>query len=1181
MALKRSGLVRSPTELEKSYKNPMAYVMDKWVMQRYQTDLLQGGAEGILGTVENVDGKHVHKALEESFDFLKTIKNPSSKEIKNHLHHAFKLAEKYLDAQGLPVSEHRSFLKSIIDEHGGEALNKRSLGVGSIDIMPEMPVYMPLDMSIDRALKGKWKANPIGSVLRGSADLAIVDTAKKVGTIVDYKNLFSAESADMLRRSIERGETFQPKVYALDLFNKYTKDEMDKVKFQYELSVPGKGGERTRETLTIEYNRSQYENGKLQKEIMEQVARVESMQHTIFNTMRNGDIQSLKKYIVDNLPDGCNPPHSCSFCPLKRTCTHGPFAEKVLNPREGLEGSETTATKAKKLKSYQDPEFVQKQSDLYDKRTQTKVDQFIERKTKELQKKGYRGAELDKRVASEADALRESYGALKRYTRGRYMDSAVTSSVSARTKIPFSLIDSDGLHAPWLSKKSRASLEYLSKGRIKEITDALDVKHELVTDKVLERVYQDEDFAVKLENYMAEKYRNAIEKHGLPYENKSILKLQLRPDLVMDRHFAQMIQGELDRATVGEVLRQDGANLEQYLNKLDPKRFRTQTNIQSITAGLVDSGIIKDNPDLFLKKLARGGSFGSIREKFRLSAKKFPLTAAMSTFFLSYLAGTSTIQSMVMRKMEKATEYMAGQQDGKVRDGQHSAAYTTARRLLLSDFGSARRFLNPRSGLISELMTGLSKKFKSFADDAILAKALADKGATEAIETGTGRTIRNFMANLGESPAGPAAIFVGASAAAFLVTGPGVNIKTGEQRGREYEERKKRFKRLKRSTWNKDSAMIAKESRLREAYKMHTDFGSGVFQASRFMATITTEMITPGFLTRFFDTVRKGLYSARQSLMEMAGTGISKYREYTAVNEQFIKNPMIDRLSIERTIKQAKQTVEAEINKFRGTNLKDNIKKTLVKESSEAAKEKDTLQKALDRGFLTITAVDMAPGGTPQNINAPIVSNKSLFGYGTHGRRTEALRFKKRKQRAKKYYTDEKPGKVYPGAEYEYHTPGKRFHMPTAPGRKTEYLPYSLESPYEGIRYKMYKGTQLDQAAWYSGMMEGGITNKEIYHTGAISSQPAYYSTAEQFTTSRVSKYRRHRPVEVSEAAMYRDRPFAGNNPDQNRIRHSRYITSVTMDSSGMLKGRKYSYNQAGGNMFFDAINSVNGIGWH
>ena len=153
--------------------------------------------------------------------------------------------------------------------------------------------------------------------------------------------------------------------------------------------------------------------------------------------------------------------------------------------------------------------------------------------------------------------------------------------------------------------------------------------------------------------------------------------------------------------------------------------------------------------------------------------------------------------------------------------------------------------------------------------------------------------------------------------------------------------------------------------------------------------------------------------------------------------------------------------------------------------------------------------------------------------------------------------------------------------MPTAPGRKTEYLSYSLESPYEGIRYKMYKGTQLDQAAWYSGMMEGGITNKEIYHTGAISSQPAYYSTAEQFTTSRVSKYRRHRPVEVSEAAMYRDRPFAGNNPDQNRIRHSRYITSVTMDSSGMLKGRKYSYNQAGGNMFFDAINSVNGIGWH
>src|SRR5210317_1636077 len=114
VAIRSSSRVRSPTEIEKYSKSPTAYLMDKWVMKRYTTDLLQGGEESIVGTIENVDGKHIHNALQESFDFLKTIKNPSSSQIKEHLGKAFKLAEKHLDTAGLPVGEHKSFLKSII-----------------------------------------------------------------------------------------------------------------------------------------------------------------------------------------------------------------------------------------------------------------------------------------------------------------------------------------------------------------------------------------------------------------------------------------------------------------------------------------------------------------------------------------------------------------------------------------------------------------------------------------------------------------------------------------------------------------------------------------------------------------------------------------------------------------------------------------------------------------------------------------------------------------------------------------------------------------------------------------------------------------------------------------------------------------------------------------------------------
>ena len=148
MAIRSSSRAISPTQIESFSKSPTAYLMNKWVMKRYTTDLLQGGEEAIAGTVENVDGKHIHSALQESFDFLKTIKNPSASQVKEHLNKAFTLAEKHLDTAGLPVGEHKSFLKSIISEYGGNALRARSTGSAAIDMMPEMPILMPLDFSV-------------------------------------------------------------------------------------------------------------------------------------------------------------------------------------------------------------------------------------------------------------------------------------------------------------------------------------------------------------------------------------------------------------------------------------------------------------------------------------------------------------------------------------------------------------------------------------------------------------------------------------------------------------------------------------------------------------------------------------------------------------------------------------------------------------------------------------------------------------------------------------------------------------------------------------------------------------------------------------------------------------------------------------------------------------------------
>lgn len=1177
MALKNSRRVISPTRIEDIKQSELSYLMNRFIMKRYQTDLLRGGTESVVGTVENLDGKHIHKALQDSFDFLKTVKNPSSKEINNHLHHAFKLAEKSLQTSGVSVSEHRNFMKSVIDEYGGMALSKRSLGAGSLDIMPEMPVLMPVEMSIDKALAGNWKANPIGTVVRGSSDLAIVDTAKKVGTIVDYKNLFDANSAEILKKKIAQGEVWQPKMYALAMFNMYTEDELDKIHFYYEMNKPGKDGRRMREKLFVEtFHRKQVDS--IQFEVMEEIAKLESMQHTVYNTMRAGDMNALRKYIAGNMGKaGCTPPHSCSFCPLKRTCTHGPFASKVLHPDEAIKGSETTTTKIRKLKGYMDPEFVKKHSDIYDKKAKGEIDEYIQRKTAELKGKGYKGHEIDKRIASEAKLLEESSQVLKRYTRGQYVDSATGSAISARTKIPFSIIDSEYIHAGWLSKKSRSALASLSRDRIKEVSSALDVKHELVTDRVLDRVFKDDEFAARLEDYMAGKYRDAIKKHGLPYTNESIRKLQMRPDLVMDKYLAETLQGEIDRATVGEILRQDSGNIEKYLKKIDPKRLQTEVNLESITKGFVDSGVIKKNPDLFLQQLAKGGSVNAIKEKFRLSAHKFPLTTAMATFFLSYLAGTSTIQSTVMRKIEKATEYMTGQQDNKVRDGQHSSAYTTARRLLLSDFGSARRFLNPRSGLISNIITSISSKMKAFIDAGIVTKGLAGTGATEAIETSGGRTLRNFMENLGESPAGAAAAFVGASAAAFLITGPGVNVKTDRDIGREYRDRNKRFKRIKRGTWNKDSAMLEKESKLREAYKLHTNFGSGVFQVARQLQTVALEYMNPTALEKLWNNFRGELQGSFKYFRDMINDKYTRVQHLWDTRNDTRKAK--DALS--SIIDSARQQVEVYASKFRGTNLKDDVRKLIYKENREHLAESGKLQKAFDRGLITISAVNAVPSGTSKAGSTPLISDKSLLGKGTHGRQTVATRVARRNRDVRKYYTDESFLQEMNGQEYRYYLPGRKFTMPTSPARgMSEYVPYRLESSgYPGVNYDLYKGSQTDIGSWYSAMKGKGNGGQVYVQQIATSSQPAYYSTAEQFTTKRVNKYNNgDRKARTVPGEKYSDIE-GGDNYKRDRQRKARYLNAVTMDTSGILKSRKYSYGQSGGTLFFDAINSLNGVG--
>jgi hypothetical protein len=777
--------------MEKFSKSPVSYLMDKWVLKSYHNDVIRGGTESIAGTVENVDGKHIHTALEDAFNFLKKGTQPGSDHVKKMLNEAFAMAEKTLETRGVAVSEHKSFLKSVIDIHGSDYLRKLSkVGVdglktsdGTISLMTEMPFAQTIG-----------DKTPKSSILKGSADLVIIDTNKKLGTIIDYKNLFSYESAQMLESDLKAGRLWQPKAYALSLFNMYDEKELKEkelknVEFYYELSKPTDKGRVRQQMPGGKWSRDQIPQ--LQSEILEQIAKMESMHHTVYNQLRAGDMPGLKDYIMKEVTKNCTPPASCKYCPLRYTCTYRPIANAVLMTEEGMKGNKSLQTRARKQKGYTELDAIRKHEALYDKEVNRKIQEFTDGKVKELgETRKYSGTEIIGRVHEEATHLRESYEALRRYNQGTFKNSAALSGMSARTKIPWSILDSRSQHAPWMSETLRKRMDVFSRERIKKVSSALNVRPELIEDQVMDMVYRDKEFAHKLAVQMSGKYEEVLDKHSLSHSNADVERIMRRPELIVNRHFAETLQGELDRKSISEIIRQDRGKIERHLGRLDPREFRLEGAVESVTTGLVDTKILDQNPDYFLKQLSRSNSIFGVREKFRLSKSKFPLTTALATFFLSYMAGTATVQSTVLRKIEKAQEYLIGSEE-KVRDGQHSSAYTTARRLIMSDFGSMKRPSNPISMLIAGLSVRAGSLLSKLKEGLTVARGSLKAG--EGLETSFGGMVKRLISDVNKSPVGPAVAFAGAAAATFAITGFLTNVKSSREIGNDVKDRKERF----------------------------------------------------------------------------------------------------------------------------------------------------------------------------------------------------------------------------------------------------------------------------------------------------------------------------------------------------------------------------------------------------
>lgn len=923
-----SSKVYSPTSIQSYADSPIKWLMNKYMMKNYERNWSMGGSEHIKGTVENYAGTSVHKAMEEGFKFLKEKAIPGGENLSQAITQSYRHAIKSLNLDGHGLhKEHGGFIRKMLRKYGKEYGDSLARGE-KVDLMIEetYPIVV-------------GEPKPHSPILRGRFDLAIVNHDKKVAKVIDWKNMFDAKAVDNLEKM-----GWQPKAYTYGMFKMFP--DVDKVDFVYETSLELGTGKRQAHTIPFPGLRRSANLSNIESDLLHIMSEMESQKQIVYERLNKEGREGLKKYMSSLLLARSSTESqgiaACTNAYMRYTCSTDQFLQDIIE-WDYTKGQRLISSKAKTFNRVTDTEFNKHEENIFGLKEEIGKKEFIQQRLRQMEsEKGLKPEELSKRISSETDTIERSYKALKSLSRGRYKDELTRSQFSARTKIPFSILDSKEIKAPWLTEKMRRGLKSSVNQRIQEITKDLDVPFYTVDDIVTDRIFTDKDFVQKMHWHVAGKIQQQMKNYKLSINKTNLDTILKRPDLFMDKNLAYMLDDKIERETIHEVLRQQRGKIEKHMGKLDPKLLRNKDALEAIKIGLVDKGVLKTNPNVFMEQMARNESFSGISKRFRLSRNKFPISIAAITTILSYMSGASFVKSQLFNKMEKAANQFIMGKDEEIEAGQHSSAYTTSRRLLMSDFGSKFRKFSPISSIASFFKTKGEKGIKLIKDTNSRLSAEQIKKNTREMPEMINKMVNTFN----NTPLAPYALFGGVTAGAFVATSFLPNIKTDREIGKDIDERKKRFKRLKEATWNKDSSMLEPKSDLRAAYGLHSPFGSGAVAVTKLLGnTFKTVMgINPGTLISEFvkkiwmgGNLLRGSYEGSTNAMLKA---YSKVKGIKVGTDGFVANDA--QTHIKNAIYDASNSIRYSIQK---ASIKDILNKSSDKAKKALYNTKNSIQK--------------------------------------------------------------------------------------------------------------------------------------------------------------------------------------------------------------------------------------------
>lgn len=804
--------IYSPSYLERLTENPIKTLYDS----HYR------GYSGISDgeSVFAKSGTEVHEYVEKAFKYLNEKKPEVLSHIQNNGLNVNTIVANFLDESIVYANSSLKLKTSEMFKKGADRIIRRFgsefLKSPDMQLMTEQELYSSINVDGKRIYIG------------GRPDLVFYDVKKKAAQIVDLKNISDSVKVNIYEKA---GEKLQAKMYPYLLQQYFAKNhnlQFDNINFTFAMNAP---------TGSVVFSSIDYkkEMAELETELSITLARAESYKNVLRDAQKQfKSTSNVFLTTIDNLSaiTQCKPGVACNSCMIRFACKYK-LLDDVTNKYNYLIKGETENI----------TELSPEEQNI--KRMLSEAIEIDKRHINEISKQN-----LDKKFSDNLNKIleQERDQAYNLYKDRPYADGvySLVDSISASKRLYESSkrvrdklrerLDKEALKEKGFESKKRVPFSFLSHMNLLSSSDRLGHTAALLRSYAVEYVNRNltnalvdnKNLATEIVDYTFAQQDFAEGFHKLVVDR--VANQFKIANIEPDAHYFEYILRDIRNVINSETLRYTfnglNENFVTFLKTYEKNKYDKLLNHLSpeidekVLRDFLDGHVMDSAVEEFTQKATERALFSSEFIDDRPLVYKREIRSNVSSVFkalaLTVVASNQTIANIITNTIDKAKQFLFFNDKG-IDTGEHYSQSAMYRRLISSDFGSEKRKFNPVSSRFSYVASrgsvGLNK-----------AKEYASAINREINSNSFIRNIEILQSPLGKISLMTMLLSIGINAMVPRTPSPKEDMQLRNQRLKQRKER------LEDSEVNLntsgDSSMYTPSSKLRAAFKLHTQFGS-------------------------------------------------------------------------------------------------------------------------------------------------------------------------------------------------------------------------------------------------------------------------------------------------------------------------------------------------------------------